>query len=138
MSRFLSVESCGQCTPCKQDGLALADLFDRVRRSEADARDLDAIDDRVSTVADEARCFLASQHQRVASSILHLFRPQLEAHVRGERPAVDEEPIAAIVDLEGDTFVLDETQREKQPDWTFDAEDSGKSPADRIDQRSAN
>jgi NADH-quinone oxidoreductase subunit F len=138
VSRFLAVESCGQCTPCKQDGLALADLFDRVRRSEADAPDLDAIEDRVGTVADEARCSLASQHQRVASSILHLFRPHLEAHVRGERPAVDEEPIAAIVDLEGDAFVVDETQREKQPDWTFDAQDSGKSPADRIDQRSAN
>jgi NADH:ubiquinone oxidoreductase subunit F (NADH-binding) len=136
VSRFLAVESCGQCTPCKQDGLALADLFDRVRRSEADEHDLDAIDDRVRTVADEARCFLASQHQRVASSILRLFRPHLEAHVGGERAAVDEEPIAPIVDLEGDTFLLDEAQREKQPDWTFDEQDSGRSPADRIDQRS--
>jgi NADH-quinone oxidoreductase subunit F len=136
VSRFLAVESCGQCTPCKQDGLALAELFDRVRRSEADEHDLDAVDDRVRTVADEARCFLASQHQRVASSILRLFRPDLEAHVRGERAAVDEELIAPIVDLEGDTFVLDEAQRDKQPDWTFDDEDSGRTPADRIDQRS--
>jgi NADH:ubiquinone oxidoreductase subunit F (NADH-binding) len=136
VSRFLAVESCGQCTPCKQDGLALAELFDRVRRSEADEHDLDAIEDRVRTVADEARCFLATQQQRVASSILRLFRPDLEAHVRGERATADEELIAPIVDLEGDAFVLDQTQREKQPDWTFDAEDSGRSPADRIDQRS--
>jgi NADH:ubiquinone oxidoreductase subunit F (NADH-binding) len=136
VSRFLGVESCGQCTPCKQDGLALADLFDQVRRSEAEEHDLDAIADRVSTVADEARCFLASQHQRVASSILARFRPQLEAHVRGELAAADEELIAPIVDLEGDTFVLDEAQREKQPDWTFDEQDSGRTPADRIDQRS--
>ena len=135
VSRFLAVESCGQCTPCKQDGLALADLFDQVRRSEADEHDLEQIDDRVRTVADEARCFLASQHQRVASSILELFRPQLEAHVRGERAAVDEEPIVPIVDLEGDTFVLDEAQLAKQPDWTFDEEDSGRSPVERVDQR---
>ena len=55
IARFLAVESCGQCTPCKRDGLALAGLLDRIRRSEARAVDLDAVADRVSTVADSAR-----------------------------------------------------------------------------------
>ena len=32
VARFLAVESCGQCTPCKQDGLAIADA---ARRSSA-------------------------------------------------------------------------------------------------------
>src|SRR6266513_3780863 len=40
VSRFLGVESCGQCTPCKRDGLALAGLLARVTRSEATARNL--------------------------------------------------------------------------------------------------
>ena len=35
----------------------------------------------------------------------------------------------------GDRFVLDPQQGDKQPDWTFDAEDSGQSPADRVNQR---
>ena len=57
---FLAVESCGQCTPCKQDGLALADLFDRVRRSEARRRTTSTRSTTAcGTVADEARCFLA-------------------------------------------------------------------------------
>ena len=30
VARFLAVESCGQCTPCKADGLALADALDRL------------------------------------------------------------------------------------------------------------
>ena len=29
ISRFLAVESCGQCTPCKFDGLAIADSLTR-------------------------------------------------------------------------------------------------------------
>ncbi len=29
-ARFLAVESCGQCTPCKVDGLVLADALDRL------------------------------------------------------------------------------------------------------------
>lgn len=137
VSRFLAVESCGQCTPCKQDGLALADLFDRIRRSTGTERDLDEIDDRIRTVADEARCFLATQHQRVAASIVTLLSDRLGAQVTGDAHVeAGDELIAPILDLDGDTAVLDETQRDKQPDWTFNETDSGRAPADRIDQRS--
>ena len=31
VSRFLSVESCGQCLPCKQDGILITDAFDAHR-----------------------------------------------------------------------------------------------------------
>ena len=134
VSRFLAVESCGQCTPCKQDGRAIADLLDKVRRSDGGAVDLVAITDRVRTVADGARCFLAHQHQRVVGSVLEQFPESLRAHVEGRAAAVEPELIAPIVDFDGDRAVLDERQRDKQPDWSYDALDSGKSPADRYDQ----
>ena len=134
VSRFLAVESCGQCTPCKQDGRAIADLLDKVRRSDGAAVDLVAITDRVRTVADGARCFLAHQHQRVVGSVLEQFPESLRAHVEGRAAAVEPELIAPIVDFDGDRAVLDERQRDKQPDWSYDALDSGKSPADRYDQ----
>jgi len=50
-ARFLAVESCGQCEPCKRDGLALAQHLDALRRSDATARDLAAVNDRLRTVA---------------------------------------------------------------------------------------
>jgi NADH-quinone oxidoreductase subunit F len=137
MSRFLAVESCGQCTPCKQDGLALADLLGRVRRSEANEVDLGAIADRVGTVADEARCSLALQHQRVVGSILERFPDHLRAHVDGRAPAVEPELVTALVDLGEQGAVLDEEHRKKQPDWTYEDTDSGQAPADRIDQGAA-
>ena len=135
VSRFLAVESCGQCTPCKQDGLAISDLLDRMRRSEAAGDDLAALADRVSTVADEARCYLAQQHQRVVDSVLRLFPDQVRAHADGRAAAVEPELIAPIVDIDGDLAVLDETQAGKQPDWTRDEEYSGQSPADKVEQR---
>ena len=38
VSRFLAIESCGQCTPCKQDGLALAARLARALRRSGGAR----------------------------------------------------------------------------------------------------
>src|SRR4029077_14837700 len=81
VSHFLAVESCGQCTPCKRDGMAMAGLLDRIRRSEARAVDLDAVADRVSTVADSARCALARQQQDVIGSVLERFPEVLRDHV---------------------------------------------------------
>jgi len=135
VSRFLAVESCGQCTPCKQDGLTLANLLDRVcRTDEATEHDLQEISDHWRTVADEARCYLATQHQRVVGSLLSLFPGALRAHLEGAR-AVDPMLIAPIVDIRGGRARLDERHPAKQPDWTFDETYSGQSPADRLDQR---
>jgi NADH-quinone oxidoreductase subunit F len=135
VSRFLAVESCGQCTPCKQDGLMISDLLDRLRRNEAEESDVEELNHRVSTVADEARCFLAPQHQAVVGSILHLFPDAVKAHLAGEVPVAEPELVAAMVDLDQGEARLDEEQRNKQPDWSYGEEDSGQSPADRLDTR---
>jgi NADH-quinone oxidoreductase subunit F len=136
VSRFLAVESCGQCTPCKQDGLALADLLDRLRRSAAGEHDLVRIDERVGTVSDSARCYLAVQHEQVVQSILALFPDEVRAHATAELGEAPMELIAPILDIRDGRAVLDERHLRKQPDWTYDEVYSGQAPADRIDQRS--
>ncbi|MDP9419311.1 MAG: hypothetical protein M3P53_04035 [Actinomycetota bacterium] len=135
VSRFLAVESCGQCTPCKQDGRTLADRLDRLRRSVGDEHDLAEVQDRLASVIIGARCYLANQHQLVVESILRLFPDQVRAHVSGEVEAADIELIAPILDLEDDRAILDQSHLDKQPDWTVGDVDSGQTPADRMDQR---
>jgi NADH:ubiquinone oxidoreductase subunit F (NADH-binding) len=132
VARFLSIESCGLCVPCKEDGMALAELFGRVRRSQADDRDLVAIKDRLRTVTNGARCDLATQYQLVLQSVLDDFADEIDAHVHGSAAAAAAELIASIVDLDGSVAILDESHLRKQPDWTFDAHWSGRSPADRL------
>ena len=133
VSRFLAIESCGQCTPCKHDGLAIATLLHRVCGGTATDTDLDEIADRVTTVADEARCALARQHQAVIESVLRLYPDVLRRHLDPGAPAVTPELIVPIVDLTDDGHVLlDESHVGKQPDWTFDDVDSGKVPAERL------
>jgi NADH:ubiquinone oxidoreductase subunit F (NADH-binding) len=135
VSRFLAVESCGQCTPCKQDGLVISGLLDRLARGQVDdaETDMEALRSRLRTVTDSARCFLATQHQQVVESVLQLFPDNVRAHAEQSADAVEPELIAPIVDLEDGAAVLDDGHAAKQPDWTYDDEYSGQSPADRVD-----
>jgi len=133
VSRFLAVESCGQCTPCKQDGVAISTRLERVCRSEGEPLDLVAVAENLDTITNSARCFLAEQHQRVVGSILRAFAPAFRAHVEPghEVPAAEPVLIAPIVRIDDGVAVVDEDLGRKQPDWTFDAVDSGEAPADR-------
>jgi NADH-quinone oxidoreductase subunit F len=129
VARFLAVESCGQCLPCKRDGLRIADAIAHVCRGETDAAHADAVVERLATVADGARCALASQQQQVIGSLLARF-PDLLRRPRAEPAA----PmlIAELLDIDGDTAIVNERFASKQPDWTYDAVDSGRSPAERL------
>jgi NADH-quinone oxidoreductase subunit F len=130
-ARFLAVESCGQCTPCKQDGLAIAEHLRARSIGQGDDGDGDAISELLATITTGARCSLAAQHQLLVESLL-----TLAGTAGGGRavPGLRGLPILPIADLDGDEAVLDERQLTKQPDWTYAPTDSGRSPADRLDE----
>jgi NADH-quinone oxidoreductase subunit F len=131
VARFLAVESCGQCTPCKQDGLALAAELALLCRDEGTKADLPRVRSLASTVGDHARCYLGTQQQVVIESILAVFGDELAAHAAGTASATEPSLVAELVDITADGAVVDEHHVAKQPDWTFDATDSGQAPADR-------
>jgi NADH:ubiquinone oxidoreductase subunit F (NADH-binding) len=131
VSRFLAVESCGQCTPCKTEGLALAGVLDRIRAGEPDPSDLDAVLDRLRRVADRARCPLAGQQETVVGRLVELFPGSFTSHIEGRVPASPAWPVLPVLGFEGGEAVLDLHQLEKQPDWTYDEVDSGTFPAAR-------
>jgi hypothetical protein len=137
VARFLAVESCGQCTPCKRDGLVLSGALARLASSEPEERDLDDIGEALTTIAEGARCNLAAQQQVVVGSGLELFPDDVKAHAESRAGAVPPEPIASIADLAGTDAVLDVDELTKQPDWTHDPVDSGQWPASRLDEHRA-
>ena len=137
VARFLAVESCGQCTPCKQDGLAIAGRLASWAGDESASDvelELAAVNDHLATITDGARCYLATQHQVVVSSILSLYPEAVSRRISSGEP-VEPVTIAAIADLVEGAVVLDTDQATKQPDWTHEPEDSGQSPADRLESR---
>jgi NADH:ubiquinone oxidoreductase subunit F (NADH-binding) len=135
VSRFLGVESCGQCTPCKQDGMAISDALARICARDAQPRDLQTVRDRLTTVADSARCSLATQHQLVVGALVDRWHDDLEARGHNEPRAVPVAPIVPFLDVSDDgVATLDLEQAKKQPDWTFSERWNGQAPADRLDE----
>jgi hypothetical protein len=128
--RFLAIESCGQCSPCKQDGLALSRLLTQLCRSRADTANLAMLRQHVETVADSARCALALSHQAVVRSLLDLFDDEIQGHLHGRVDGVEADLMAELVAIDSDVARVNEHQRLKQPDWTYTEVWSGMTPAD--------
>lgn len=131
-SRFLAIESCGQCTPCKQDGMEIARLLEGAALGTAGSKDLTTIKERLATVADGARCSLASQHQTVIGSLLAAFDQRIRSRFEPNANPVEVHLIAELTDIDDEGARVDATFADKQPDWTYDDVDSGKSPVERF------
>lgn len=133
VSRFLAVESCGQCTPCKAGGLEVADQLALLLEGEAPDDAIERLVPLIAHVPEGARCDLGRQHERVVMSLLEQF-PDVSVshavdHVAG-RPVL----IAPIVDIdELGRVTIDEDQLTKQPDWEHGDTWNGQTPADRYD-----
>jgi hypothetical protein len=120
VSRFLSVESCGQCPPCKLGSGEITARLERLQAGVAGDVDLEAITYWLARVTDGARCYLATEEQLVVASLLQSFPDEFVAHVaqRGcplPRPLV----LPKLVDLSAGVATVDERQERKQPDWTY-------------------
>jgi NADH-quinone oxidoreductase subunit F len=119
-SRFLSVESCGQCPPCKLGSSAITEHLERIETGVGTDSDLDAITGWLGHVTDGSRCFLAAEEQIVVSSILRAFAEEFTEHIElGRCPRPRQLPIPKLIDLADGRAVYDDSFWRKQPDWTY-------------------
>ena len=130
VARFLAIESCGQCSPCKLDGLAVADSLAGVIGDRSREHDLNVARRRLATVADRSRCFLATQQLNVVTSIMEHFGDEMTAHLTGDTPPTEPVLIAELLDIRRDRAIVDERHRNKQPDWSYNKHDSATPPVE--------
>ena len=120
MSRFLWVESCGQCPPCKLGTGAITSVLERIRIGKGSDEDLGIIERRLQVVTDGNRCYLPVQEQTLVASILRSFPEDVAAHLEGFCPSERAEiRIPKVVDLVDGEVIWDERQALKRPDWTY-------------------
>ena len=119
VSRFLYVESCGQCPPCKFGTGAITTLLDKILAGDAAVHDVEVMAARLDSVTDSNRCYLPVQEQLVVRSILRAFPDELDAHLTGVTRFSGDVEVPKLVDIRDGVAVVDERQARKQPDWTY-------------------
>jgi NADH:ubiquinone oxidoreductase subunit F (NADH-binding) len=122
MSRFLYVESCGQCLPCKIGSGEITTHLERIETGAGTDDDIAAIGGWLERVTDGNRCYLAVEEQLVVSSVLRAFPDEFAEHIEGHAcPRPGGRPMPKLVDLVDGVATYDETFWRKRPDWTYDA-----------------
>jgi len=119
-SRFLYVESCGQCPPCKLGCGEITSHLERIQMGRGDRSDLGEIDAWLSKVTDGNRCYLPIEAQTMVSSVLRAFPADVADHLNGRQcPRPRSIVVPKLLDLHDGVATYDTRHVRKQPDWTL-------------------
>lgn len=120
-SRFLAVESCGQCPPCKTGSTEITVRLELIEAGAGSMHDVNEIGAWLQKVTDGNRCYLAVEEQVVVASIVRSFAEEVVEHIeRRACPRPRPLPLPKLVDLHDGTAVYDTTHYRKRSDWTYD------------------
>jgi NADH:ubiquinone oxidoreductase subunit F (NADH-binding) len=121
LSRFLAVESCGQCPPCKEGCMQITQRLLTIELGSGNDSDLGEVQGWLRRVTDANRCYLGTQEQVVVSSILRRFPEDVAAHLEGTAPPLRPVLVPLVKDILDDgTVIYDERHARKRPDWSVD------------------
>jgi NADH-quinone oxidoreductase subunit F len=119
-ARFLWVESCGQCPPCKLGTGAITAALERILDGTGTDADLDRLERSLTVVTDGNRCYLPVEARTLVSSILRRFPEDVARRLESPgRPHDRELPFPKIVALSDGVATYDRRQALKRPDWTY-------------------
>jgi NADH:ubiquinone oxidoreductase subunit F (NADH-binding) len=122
-SRFLHIESCGQCVPCKIQSDRITRLLNKIDDGEGEQRDLEEILAACRRVTDGQRCYLSTAESVLIQSLVRIFVGEFAAHLEmGGCPLPGVTDLPKLVDFHEDTGVFDFDLRYplKRSDWTYE------------------
>lgn len=119
-SRFLHVESCNQCPPCKMGSREITKCLQRILDGEGDNGDFDDVLHVATWTPNGARCFLASEEAIVIPSILRAYPDDFHAHFEGSCQLRHNLTLPKMIQYSEDAgFTYDNDYHRKQPDWSY-------------------
>lgn len=120
-SRFLHIESCGQCNPCKLHSENITRLLTRIDAGEGTETDVEEILRSCRMVTDGQRCYVATAESLLVQSMVRVFVGELAAHLEGACPLPREIVLPKLNDFDEKTghFTYDASYSRKRSDWTY-------------------
>lgn len=119
VSKFLHVESCGQCNACKLGTQHITALLEQLVDGVDPEVDVGATFRRqLAGVTDAARCYLPTQEQHLIASLLDRFPDDVALRVAGI-PGDPDVVLPKLVDLRDGGAELASEPPYKHPDWTY-------------------
>jgi NADH-quinone oxidoreductase subunit F len=118
--RFLHVESCAQCPPCKLNSGDVVEFLEGLERGEGGA-DLDVALARARGATDGQKCALPTGTSLLMQSLFLSFEEEFRAHAGRACPSPRGLMLPKIVDWdeEAGRFAYDADYARKRPDWTY-------------------
>jgi NADH-quinone oxidoreductase subunit F len=120
-SRFLAIESCGQCPACKFGTGEVTKLLAGVDAGTESELDLETILVRARGSTDGQKCALPTGESLLIQSLVQVFADEFRNHIGAGCPLPRDLVFHKIVDWDAEAgrFVYDADYGAKQPDWTF-------------------
>jgi NADH-quinone oxidoreductase subunit F len=82
---FLTEESCGKCTPCREGIRNMLAILERICGGKGQEGDIELLQEMSTVVADTSLCALGGTAPNPVLSTIRYFRPEYEAHIRDKR-----------------------------------------------------
>jgi NADH-quinone oxidoreductase subunit F len=120
-SRFLFVESCGQCPACKFGTGEVTRTLHALESGAGSERDLELILVRARDSTGGQKCALPIGESLLMQSLVQLFGEEFGSHIGRSCPLPRELPFHKLVDWDATParFAYDLAYADKQPDWIY-------------------
>ncbi|MDR2632176.1 MAG: 4Fe-4S binding protein [Treponema sp.] len=82
---FLSEESCGKCTPCREGLRRMLQILTHICQGKAEVGDLEELEGLCEVMSEAALCALGRTAPNPVRSTLRYFREEYEAHIKEKR-----------------------------------------------------
>lgn len=100
--KFLSGESCGKCSPCREGITHMLSIMNRISEGKGQEGDIELLEDIAMSTKNASLCALGGSAPNPVLSTIRYFRDEYEAHIKDKRcPAfVCKDLIAYYIDPE--------------------------------------
>ena len=82
---FLTEESCGKCTPCREGIRNMLTVLERICEGAGQPSDIELLEEMSETIADTSLCALGGTAPNPVLSTIRYFRSEYEAHINEKR-----------------------------------------------------